>query len=400
MPRFLFYSHDGLGLGHTRRNLSIAAALNELAPDCAIILATGIDDINQFGVPSGVDVLKLPGLRKISNENYSSRKLRVSREEILAIRSDLLRSVVGTFRPDVVIVDKHPFGAAGELLPALRFHRERGGRAVLGLRDILDSADTVRREWMNLPEPLADYFEEIFIYGMESIFDAVREYEFPEDLAARSRYCGYVLNRTRKEYRATDSPEPFLQDRGEPVVLATPGGGEDGFELLQNFIAASRGAPWRGVIVTGPLHSGGRQNILRQAAAEAGVGFRSFVPGLQNWFSAVDAVVSMAGYNTVTEIVFAGTPSVCVPRTEPRTEQLLRATAFERLGLLRCLDPLDISPERLAEAIREALAGDRRRFESARQAIDFGGAAAAAAALVRLAGREGTTSSVLETAAD
>ena len=29
--RFLFYSHDGLGLGHTRRNLAIAAALTEIS---------------------------------------------------------------------------------------------------------------------------------------------------------------------------------------------------------------------------------------------------------------------------------------------------------------------------------------------------------------------------------
>ena len=30
--RFLFYSHDGMGLGHTRRNLAIAAALGRRPP--------------------------------------------------------------------------------------------------------------------------------------------------------------------------------------------------------------------------------------------------------------------------------------------------------------------------------------------------------------------------------
>jgi hypothetical protein len=40
--RFLFYSHDGYGLGHTCRNLAIARALTELAPRASVLLATGI----------------------------------------------------------------------------------------------------------------------------------------------------------------------------------------------------------------------------------------------------------------------------------------------------------------------------------------------------------------------
>jgi predicted glycosyltransferase len=30
--RYLFYAHDGMGLGHLRRDLAIAYALNELDP--------------------------------------------------------------------------------------------------------------------------------------------------------------------------------------------------------------------------------------------------------------------------------------------------------------------------------------------------------------------------------
>src|SRR5688572_20126888 len=64
--RFLFYSHDGLGLGHVRRNLAIAAALAEIEPNAAILIATSADEVAELGVPEQVDVLKLPGLRKIS----------------------------------------------------------------------------------------------------------------------------------------------------------------------------------------------------------------------------------------------------------------------------------------------------------------------------------------------
>src|ERR1051326_5626426 len=112
--RFLFYSHDGLGLGHTRRHLAVAAELAGQAPDAAILLATGAEGPSRFGLPRQVEILKLPGLRKDANEQYSARRLKVSVNEIRKLRSALLLSAVKAFRPAVVLVDKHPFGASGE----------------------------------------------------------------------------------------------------------------------------------------------------------------------------------------------------------------------------------------------------------------------------------------------
>lgn len=396
MSRYFFYSHDGLGLGHTTRNLAIAEAVRETSPDSTILLATGIDDVNQFGVPPGVDILKLPGLRKVSNEKYASRRLRISRSEILKIRSRLLLAAIESFEPDVLVVDKHPFGAGGELYGALRSHRSRGGRSILGLRDILDRPDTVRSEWLHLPEPIADLYDEVFIYGQREVFDAAREYGFPSSLAEKTRYCGYVLNRTRKRFRAKDSPEPFLEGRDRPVVLATPGGGEDGSDVLKTFIAASRGVPWRAVVVSGSVRTAAHDTI-RELAGDAGVGFRSFVPGLYHWFGRMDAVVSMGGYNTLVEVVFSGTPAVCVPRKSPRVEQLMRARVFERLGLLRCVDPGECTPGILREAIEKALsAGRRKRLDVLR----FDGAHRAAEALTALAAHGPQAISVMDTAVD
>src|ERR1043166_4077613 len=112
--RFLFYSHDGLGLGHTRRNLAIAAALTELCPEASVLLATGADYVSRLGLPPHVDILKLPGLRKVSNGEYSSRHLRIPVHEIRSLRAELLLTAVKSFSPSVVLVDKHPFGASGE----------------------------------------------------------------------------------------------------------------------------------------------------------------------------------------------------------------------------------------------------------------------------------------------
>ena len=73
--------------------------------------------------------------------------------------------------------------------------------------------------------------------------------------------------------------------------------------------------------------------MIRRRAAAAGVAVRTFVPELAGWFGAVDALVCMGGYNTLLEALVRGTPTVCVPRTTPRSEQLIRARALADLGL-------------------------------------------------------------------
>src|SRR5437016_12077500 len=145
--RFLFYSHDGFGLGHTRRHLAVARALTELAPEASVLLATGSDVVSRLNLTPSIDMLKLPGLRKVSNDEYASRRLRIPVSEIRALRSDLLHAAVKAYRPTVVLVDKHPFGAKGEFRAGLEELRAAGGSAVLGLRDILDEPASVLKEW-------------------------------------------------------------------------------------------------------------------------------------------------------------------------------------------------------------------------------------------------------------
>jgi len=390
--RFLFYSHDGLGLGHTRRNLAVAAALTELEPQAAVLIATGVQPITYLGVPRNVGILKLPGIQKLDNEAYAGRDLPISLTDHLVVRSAVLRAAVESFRPDVLLADKHPFGVGDELVPALEVVRGSGGRTVLGLRDILDDRETVLEEWgrRNFPNRVPMYFDRVLVYGERSIFDPIDEYEFPPLLADKTFFCGYVLNRTRREWRATDALPELPFDR--PTVLATAGGGKDGVQLLRCFLNAASGAGWNAIVVSGPETSERDRKALGAHAREAGAMFRSFQPGLSEWFERVDALVSMGGYNTIVEALATGTPTVCVPRVVPRFEQLLRARTFERLGLLQVLEPDRLNPLGLRREIEAALSCSRKDLKQrARAAVDFDGAHSAARHLIRLAARTNAT---------
>lgn len=387
--RFLFYSHDGFGLGHTCRNLAIARCLTELAPRAAVLLATGSDDVTRLGVPDRVEILKLPSIRKLGNERYGSRHLSLPGGDVRRMRAHLLASTVNAYRPDVLLVDKHPFGAGGELRPALGALRRRGGRAALGLRDILDEPETVRAEWAphHLPEAISDHYDAVLVYGQREVFDAAGAYGFPEPLARRTHYCGYVCH---PEVEDPD-PEPAHAYRpgpsGErPFVIATVGGGEDGLALLESFLHGCTAAPWRVAAITGPMMPGAHQSHLEQVAHTAGLDLHRFVPRLHRWYQGADAVVCMGGYNTISQTLSAGTRVLCVPRVHPRREQFVRAHALADRGLLRLLHPDGLNPARLRREIETSLSVPRDELQQRiRSTMEFDGAETAAHRLLALA---------------
>jgi predicted glycosyltransferase len=390
--RFLLYSHDGLGFGHARRNLAIATALTLADTEAAVLLATSADEVQSLGIPPRVDVVKLPGLRKVANEDYTGRRLAVGGTGVIAVRNSLLQATVDSFKPNVILADKHPLGARGELLPALESLREGGGRAAIGFRDILDDPAHVRIEWdqAGIPKAIEEHYDRVLVYGHPAVVDPVKEYGMPASIAARMRFCGYVRTPPPVDRVTRDVfPIGAFAAEARPSVLATAGGGEDGFAILETFIAAAAGAAWRGIVVAGSQSAPEKRQLLRDAAEEAGVAYYTFVRGLDAWFDVVDALVCMGGYNTLAEAVSRGTPTVCVPRVVPRTEQLIRAEAFAGRGLLRYIHPDRLTPDAIRREVDEVLGSSRKELvERARKTLGFDGAQRAADELLDLARRE------------
>jgi predicted glycosyltransferase len=368
MRRFLLYSHDGLGLGHVRRNLAIARALTDVSADACVLVLTSAAEAESLGVPPRVSVVKLPGPHR-------------SDQRVLAAAVEL-------FRPEVLLVDQNPFGPAGELGPALELVRASGGQAVLGLPDVLDDANGVELEWRGrgLFERIPQYFDRVLVYGQPDLFDPIHEYSFPDDVAALCSFCGYVVAPGARGRRA-ERPNGHGARRpsAEPVVLATAGGGEDGYALLETFLEATADAHWRAVVVSGAHCPPEQADRLGTLAAEVGVAFRRFVPGLSARFRSLDALVCMGGYNTLAEAAASGVATVCIPRVRPRREQLIRARVFERRGLLRMVEPRRLDPAVLKAEVESAIEANGAARRQA-PALDVLGARRAARHLLEVAG--------------
>ena len=344
--RIALYSHDSQGLGHVRRNLAIASALAEADPTVQILLLTGAPGAASLPVPPGADFLTLPAIAKAPDGTYRARTLASSFDAIIELRSRILQAALAAFDPDLLIVDKVPRGAAGELEPALACLRATGRtRCVLGLRDVLDDAATARRQWREdrATEAVAHYYDQVWVYGDPQVLDPVSEYDLPPIVAGRTTYTGY-LGHGRPHAATTTTAAP-----PRPYVLCLVGGGQDGSALAQDFLEAPLPEGRSGLVVTGPyMAADDRLDLQRSAAGRPDVTVEGFVDGVEHLIAGAESVVSMGGYNSVCELLASGARTLVVPRARPRTEQLVRAECLARHGLIDVLHPDALSPGRLS----------------------------------------------------
>jgi predicted glycosyltransferase len=303
-------------------------------------------------------VITMPTIAKDPAGGYRSRALSLSYREVIGIRRSLLDSVIGEFRPDLLIVDKVPRGAGGELEPALARLADQGGRAVLGLREVLDDPVATAAEWRadRTAQAIDDHYDAVWVYGDPRVYDPRTEYRLPASVASKIEFTGY-LSRGRARGLSAGRTELGL-DPARPYVACLVGGGQDGDELALAFAEAPLPDDHLGVIVCGPyLAAEQRARLRRIAAHRTDLILIDVAPGADAVIDRAAAVVSMAGYNTVCEILATATPTLLVPRVRPRTEQLIRAERFAALGLVDLLEPSALSPARLAGWLRSAVAG-------------------------------------------
>lgn len=357
--RVALYSHDTQGLGHVRRNIAVAAALVAADPTTNVLLLTGAPEATALPLPPRTEVLTLPALAKDVHGGYSSRVLDAPLADVLALRSSVMAAALLSFRPDLLVVDKVPLGVGGELGPVLRAVRAAtAAKVVLGLREVLDEAVTARAEWARdrADEVLAELYDAVWVYGDRAVYDPVVEYGLSRRVSAMTSYTGYLgrgrADGTRTRTRASARVRPPVG----PYLLCLVGGGQDGYGLAHDFLRAPVPAGHEAVAVSGPYMAAGHRRALRVAAAAAPrARLLEFVPDAVEFVAGACAVVSMAGYNSVCEVLAAGRPSLLVPRVRPRREQLVRAERLSALGLADMLHPDDSGPEQIGRWLQRAV---------------------------------------------
>ena len=337
--RILIYSHDTFGLGHLRRCRAIAHALVEHNKELSVLILTGSPIIGSFDFRARVDFVRVPGVIKLRNGDYTSLSLLIDIEETLAMRASIIQHTAEIFDPDIFIVDKEPLGLRGEVQDTLKMLKERGVPLVLGLRDVMDEPGLLAPEWerKNVVPALRDLYDDIWVYGLPQICDPLEGLELPKSVRQKMTYTGYLRPQPAAEAacrrrRCRRSPSP--------IILVTTGGGGDGEAIIDWVLRAyeqrRRSCPIRRCWCSGPFMQSERQTeFLARAAKLKNVEAITFDAQMEALMARAIGVVAMGGYNTFCEILSFDKRALIVPRTAPRMEQYIRAARAQELGLVQ-----------------------------------------------------------------
>lgn len=381
MRRIFIYCHDAFGMGNARRMMAISAHLARTLPQANLLLASGSPVIHGFRLPDRVDYIKLPSVARTDREQYATRYLTTTIADTIRLRAALLTAAVQDFAPDLVLVDKKPFGIMNELSDAMHYLRGASPqtRTVLVLRDILDEPGATMScmAATGFERDVNAFYDMVAVLGTTDVFDMRREYALSADTSSRVAFCGY-LRSTPGQATPADVRSAFGVSGADRLVLVTPGGGEDGRAVLDQAIGALEilragpaGDRVRGLVVAGPQVPADHLLDLQSRAARAGgIDVRDFTDDMSSYVSAADLVVSMAGYNTVCDVLTLAARAVVVPRVRPVLEQSIRAERMAALGWFRTVHPDGLTPAGLASVITDELHRPARRLPHPRVNLD------------------------------
>ncbi len=354
--RVLIYSHDTMGLGHLRRCRAIANSLVEKYEDLSVLILSGSPIIGSFDFSARVDFVRIPGVIKLKNGEYTTLNLAIDIDKTISMRSSIIKHTADIFDPDVFIVDKEPTGLRGEVLDTLKMLKERGKHLVLGLRDILDSSAALEPEWKrkNVLPVLRKLYDEIWIYGLPQIYEPLNDLPLPKKVIDKITYTGYLR---RSVKNLSNSTERFFSKK-EPYLLVTTGGGGDGEELIEWVLRAYENdplLPYSALFVLGPFMQPELQEEFKKRCKKSKrVQAITFDVQMEDLESNAVGIVAMGGYNTFCEILSLDKKAIIIPRTSPRFEQYIRASRAQDLGLVKMLeDNGKLDYQLMAQALKE-----------------------------------------------
>jgi UDP-N-acetylglucosamine--N-acetylmuramyl-(pentapeptide) pyrophosphoryl-undecaprenol N-acetylglucosamine transferase len=329
--RVVSYAINGRGLGHLVRQLAILrwvrryGALLGVNIECWVLTTSEADTLARR---EGIPAFKMPSKAMMRDAAIDPAKW-------LAVGRQWVMNAIAGLSPDVLVVDTFPGGSFGELLPVLETVPTR----VLVARAVKDdiAADDAYRALLPL---------------------------YHKAIVPDERGVGPILLREREELQSRAEARTALGVTRDRAVYITLGGGGDEAAARTLPVLAERlvARGWHVVVGAGPLYIGPERRGPHITWMDR------YVP--LELLGGVDAAVSAGGYNSVTELMFVGVPTVFLPQPRIADDQDGRARAAADAGAARLAATLDEVPD-LLEAPGDPVA--------ARALVPHNGARAAAA---------------------
>jgi len=360
MKRVLFYTANGVGLGHLRRTQLIAEELRKKKIE--VVLATSSLSPQILGKFFDHLIRLEPFTEKLSDDELAYLKARTKNEKRLL-------AAVKKFKPDLIVGD---------------FHLSKRNFVFLTLKKVLDSFPIKNvfiwriDSFKNFPSIIKElesrikYFNKIIIPHSQIELVELLPFSFLKKISADKRFeiSGPIfqkldknkLDQCRKKYNI--SSKDFIIT----ITLGAGGGLKDYCDfpdkIVQGFLniysQLARNIPnLRSFLILGPY--------FKKTPRKSSFGLKvvRFENNLLELMKVSNLVVSTAGYNTCNELIEARTPSILIPLKRGGSEQFDRADFFEKKGVSAAIK--NISSRKLLEAImssKDNLSGMKNSFKN------------------------------------
>ncbi|SME92414.1 hypothetical protein [Desulfovibrio gilichinskyi] len=376
----LIYAHDGRGLGHVSRSVAIGLAVRRLFPHLSVLLVTGCGSTAELIGDGELDWIKLPSYKTkiLSGESCGDLGPSNIEDKVLgSIRAENISDLVDVYRPKVILADHTPQGKHRELLPAVE--GSTYSKWVLGVRAVVGEVDKV---WSELSASIfTKKYSDILWYGDSSVTGRLELDRLSSHFHKIPFETGYVSRFKELQKIVTD----VCSLKKLAGVVSVPWSGDGTFALLEK-VAEALGSfdISEGIWKVYMNHREPRVcDVKKFFESYPNICLEQLGPSFLTDLANSRSAVIYGGYNSLTDVMGAGVPSVVLLRGMKDGEQEEHAAALSK-SLSAVVDIFpedDVTVDGLRSSLEKCFKTNIDPF-----AISLDGAANAARYLAELAG--------------
>jgi len=247
-------------------------------------------------------------------------------------RKIILRLVAKNFVPDIAIFEHFPFGRGylkKEISEFIQNLTQCGTLIYSSVRDIIDAALDEVELYQRLK-----LFNAVFVHSDKKM-GFITSFRKFKALGEKIVFTDRIIMIDKESLNTKNEIKAKLGVHNKKLILLSIGGGRDGIDIVEKIIDIKNNIDKNFntllLISTGTSIGKGNLKTLRQRTRNTkDIIIKKFIPDFINYVKAADLFISMGGYNSVNNALFAGIRTIIFPRRTDQ-EQKIRTKYYNNM---------------------------------------------------------------------